>query len=274
MSAILRARAGAIVAATTLLGAACGPAAAPPVEPDPRSKTIPLLGEHQGLPKQGSVPSESLRTLPPGGGPRMSDGEAARGDDRPPPTDPRPSPAGPASASTSFFVTSTGSGDKGGDLGGLAGADETCRRLASSAGLTKREWKAYLSTSKENARDRIGRGPWFNAAGKQVSASRDELGRSGVPGPLVLDERGGQIDLKNAHDVFTGSKPDGTFSGQSCRDWTSASPGDKATVGHADARDPTNKWDHWSSTHETHGCDRKSLQGTAGQGHLYCFASD
>ena len=114
----------------------------------------------------------------------------------------------------------------------------------------------------------------MNARGKQVSASADELARSGVPGALVFDERGGRIDLKNAHDVFTGSKPDGTFAGASCRDWTSRAATDKAMVGHADARDPMNKWDHWSSTHETHGCDAASLQNTAGRGHLYCFARE
>ena len=43
-------------------------------------------------------------------------------------------------------------------------------------------------------------------------------------------------------------------------------------VGHADAKDPMNQWDHWSSTHETHGCDRASMQNTAARGHLYCFA--
>ena len=44
-----------------------------------------------------------------------------------------------------FFVTSTGSG-KGGDLGGLAGADQHCQRLASAAGASGKTWRAYLST--------------------------------------------------------------------------------------------------------------------------------
>ncbi len=44
----------------------------------------------------------------------------------------------------SFFITSVGSG-KGGDLGGLAGADAHCQSLAQAAGAGTRTWRAYLS---------------------------------------------------------------------------------------------------------------------------------
>src|SRR5688572_32127907 len=67
----------------------------------------------------------------------------------------------------SFFVTSAGPG-KGGDLGGLEGADAHCQALAEAAGAGGKTWRAYLSTSGEgavNARDRIGSGPWVNAKG-------------------------------------------------------------------------------------------------------------
>lgn len=260
------------LAALSLGAAACGGAIEQP-PPDPRITSVPPVGVQQGTPPPGAAVDGPLQGLPAGGGPRMSDGEAPAADATAPPAAEAPPPGGPSPDMT-FFVTSTGNGEAGGDLGGLAGADALCQRLAEAAGAGRRTWRAYLSTSKENARDRIGRGPWVNARGKQVSPSADELARSGVPGALVFDERGGRIDLKNAHDVFTGSKPDGTFSGASCRDWTSRSATDKAMVGHADARDPMNKWDHWSSTHETHGCDAPSLQNTAGRGHLYCFARE
>src|SRR5256885_1799433 len=46
----------------------------------------------------------------------------------------------------SFFVTSVGSG-KGGDLGGLAGADAHCTALATAAGSTGKTWHAYLSST-------------------------------------------------------------------------------------------------------------------------------
>src|SRR5690606_13449566 len=60
----------------------------------------------------------------------------------------------------SFFVTGVGSGEDGGDLGGLAGAGATCEQLAEAAqpGAEGRTWRAYLSTEDENARDRIGDG--------------------------------------------------------------------------------------------------------------------
>ena len=50
----------------------------------------------------------------------------------------------------SFFITSSGPGD-GANLGGLAGADAHCQRLANTAGAGSRTWHAYLSTSGEGA---------------------------------------------------------------------------------------------------------------------------
>src|SRR5437016_7543921 len=80
----------------------------------------------------------------------------------------------------SFFVTSVGKGN-GADLGGLAGADAHCQALASAAGSTYTNWRAYLSTTEPggtagvNARERIGRGPWQNAKGVVVAKSVEEL---------------------------------------------------------------------------------------------------
>ena len=50
-----------------------------------------------------------------------------------------------APQSMRFFVTSTGLG-KGGDLGGLAGADAHCQSLAAGVGAGTRTWHVYLST--------------------------------------------------------------------------------------------------------------------------------
>jgi hypothetical protein len=44
-----------------------------------------------------------------------------------------------------FFITSVGMG-KGANLGGLAGADAHCKKLAEAAGSKGRTWRAYLST--------------------------------------------------------------------------------------------------------------------------------
>ena len=57
-------------------------------------------------------------------------------------------PAQAQSADTSFFVTSTPIGN-GGNLGGLAGADNQCQTLAQAAGANAggvKTWRAYLST--------------------------------------------------------------------------------------------------------------------------------
>src|SRR5258708_28059003 len=72
-------------------------------------------------------------------------------------------PAQAQSAATSFFVTSVGIGN-GGNLGGLAGADNYCQTLGQAAGVGAKTWHAYLSTQEAdgkpavNARDRIGTG--------------------------------------------------------------------------------------------------------------------
>lgn len=78
-----------------------------------------------------------------------------------------------------FFVTSVGMG-KGGDLGGLEGADAHCEKLATAAGAGNWEWRAYLSTEAPDkrgvfARHRIGNGPWYNAQGILIAANLTDL---------------------------------------------------------------------------------------------------
>src|SRR5512134_103915 len=80
----------------------------------------------------------------------------------------------------SFFITSAGPGN-GANLGGLAGADAHCQKLAASVKAGNRTWHAYLSTQAAdgkpagNARDRIGKGPWYNAKGERIAQNLDEL---------------------------------------------------------------------------------------------------
>ena len=95
----------------------------------------------------------------------------------------------PGPQNMTFFVTSVGPG-KGGDLGGLEGADRHCQALATAAGAGARTWHAYLSTQAPklddpnfvNARDRIGSGPWHNAKGELIARNVEEL----LPGYWVL----------------------------------------------------------------------------------------
>ena len=76
----------------------------------------------------------------------------------------------------SFFITSAGSG-RGANLGGLQGADAHCAMLAKQAGAAgNRTWRAYLSTQgRRNARDRIGKGPWYNAKGVMIAKDVEDL---------------------------------------------------------------------------------------------------
>jgi hypothetical protein len=177
----------------------------------------------------------------------------------------------------SFFVTSVGSGDAGGDLGGLEGADAMCQALAEAVGEGARTWHAYLSTSSVDARDRIGEGPWYNAAGDMIAADVDALHTDGLSNgdpQHALDENGDVVP-GNEHDILTGSQEDGTLQPDAtCNDWTSTSGGDQARVGHSDI--PMNPMfsPSWNSAHDTPGCGPGQLEQVGGAGRLYCFAID
>src|SRR5712672_2509823 len=128
----------------------------------------------------------------------------------------------PQAPNMTFFVTSIGMG-KGGDLGGLAGADAYCQRLATAAGAGGKTWHAYLSTQARpgqpavNARDRIGAGPWYNSKGQPISENLGELHGD----TLIQAQRGSNLfkqsaltekrqvvngfgDMPNTHDMLTG----------------------------------------------------------------------
>jgi hypothetical protein len=186
----------------------------------------------------------------------------------------------------SYFVTSTNPG-RGGDFGGLAGADRHCQALAASAGAGNKNWRAYLSTTGAggvNARDRIGRGPWVNAKGETVASNVDELhGTNRLTKQTSVTEKGevisGRGDPVNMHDVLTGSSPDGrAIAGSTdttCGNWTRSGEG-SALVGHHDRiglqDDAPSR--SWNSSHATRGCGMDALKSTGGAGLLYCFAAN
>lgn len=187
----------------------------------------------------------------------------------------------------SFFVTSKGSG-KGGDLGGLEGADRHCQELAVAVGAGNRVWRAYLSTSGDNpvnARDRIGKGPWKNARGVVIAASVDELhGENKIDQSTALTETGsvvpGSKDRGSSHDMMTGSTSQGRAfppdrGDRTCANWTSSGDG-VVTVGHHDRMGITNDEENrsWNSAHRSRGCSLAGLGKTAGDGRFYCFAAD
>ena len=185
----------------------------------------------------------------------------------------------------SFFLTSMGPGD-GANLGGLDGADRHCSLLASAAGAAGRTWRAYLSTTGangENARDRIGSGPWHNYNGVAIAQDADDLhsDNNNLTKETQLNEKGeitnGRGDDPNMHDILTGSQLDGTASAgnddSTCGNWTSNSEG-SALVGHHDRTGGGANPSSWNSAHGSRGCGQSDLQGTGGNGFFYCFASN
>ena len=189
----------------------------------------------------------------------------------------------------SFFITSVGPG-KGGNLGGLSGADQQCQLLGATAGAGTKTWRAYLSTQGAgavNARDRIGGGPWLNAKGLIVARNLAELhGQNDINKQTALTEKGepvnGRGDTPNMHDILTGSQPNGTAfpagEDRTCGNWTKSGEG-AAMVGHHDRQglsdDDASK--SWNSSHPSRGpdggCSQNDLKSTGGNGFFYCFAT-
>jgi len=190
-----------------------------------------------------------------------------------------------------FFITSNGPG-KGGDLGGLEGADRHCQTLAQAAGAGGKTWKAYLSTqgaNAVNAKDRVGRGPWQNAKGAVIAKDVADLhgASNNLNKDTALSEKGevinGRGDTPNRHDILTGSQSDGTaFTGgddRTCGNWTKSTAG-TAMVGHHDRQglNTSPPMLSWNSSHPSRGpdggCSQADLRSTGGDGLLYCFAGN
>ena len=189
----------------------------------------------------------------------------------------------------SFFITSVGKGD-GANLGGIAGADAHCQTLAAAAGRGGVTWHAYLSTqgpNAVNARDRIGNGPWFNAAGQRVAQNVAELHGDTLEQARIGNALGKQLsktekntlvngvgDTPNQHDIITGSQPDGRAytdaADHTCSNYTSNAATGSTQLGHSDKQGGGNG--SWNATHASRGCGQQNLVATGGAGLLYCFA--
>lgn len=192
-----------------------------------------------------------------------------------------------------FFLTSKNIGN-GADLGGLAGADAHCQMLADGVGAGERTWRAYMSTSTVNARDRIGAGPWYNVHGDPIATDVEDLheGNDNITTENSFTESGGRIpgleDEANAtHDMLTGTGADGklvlvqegmagiaeheTGDPATCNDWTGGDG--RARVGHFDSQ-VGEGGTVWNSAHYTLGCSQEDLEKNASVGLFYCFAAD
>jgi hypothetical protein len=198
-------------------------------------------------------------------------------------------PGGSGSTLT-FFVSSAKSTT--GNLGGLSGADNICRMLATAAGAGGKTWRAYLSVEHDasngnrptDARSRIGNGPWTNANGVVVARNLTELHSRNGDAAVFVDERGQRINgqwqgspAPVEHDIMTGSLADGTLqAGATCEDWTSASASAIGQVGHSDGLGPngdsSGALSSWNSAHTNQNCSNTAPRGGAGR--IYCFAAN
>lgn len=230
-----------------------------------------------------------------------------------------------AAENFSFFVTSwhhmqllSGSDDGfGGDLryggatDGLTGADNICQEIANRVCHGHKTWKAYLSTSTVNAKDRIaGTGPWYDYAGNLVAddveglLGEDARPAGGCCDDGIFDETGvfhdGETDVNNDgikdddHDTMTATASDGTYDGFSCDDWTSTTATPEGgldggfeslnrglRMGHTW---PAGSGQGWQTVHAGHACaagtnfiqngggDPDTVGGGGGYGAIYCFA--
>jgi hypothetical protein len=164
--------------------------------------------------------------------------------------------------------------------------------LATAAGAGDRTWHAYLSTQARNgqaavnARDRIGAGPWYNAAGQQIAADlatlHGDTAEQARVGNLVTKRNGvtekntpvnGVGDTPNTHDILTGSTTEGKAytdnADHTCSNWTSEAADGIAQLGHFDR---SGGGISWNSAHPSRGCSQQNLVATGGAGLFYCFA--
>jgi len=225
---------------------------------------------------------------------------------------PAPAFAPPAAGAhpMTFFITSAGM-PGGANLHGLAGADAHCTDLARNAtgDKTRYTWHAYLSTQERagqpaiNARDRIGAGPWYNAAGAMIAkdvedlhatqdklkpqAVLDELGRQGTGSGAAADLRDQSWAYMQTHpgsirhEILTGSQPDGrAFSPErdhTCNNWTSEDEGNsplraRTNTGPGAEIGQPEIGSVWNSHGISGGCSHEALARSHGAGLFYCFA--
>jgi hypothetical protein len=153
------------------------------------------------------------------------------------------------------FVSSTSSA---GNLGGLAGADTECNKLAAEANLAGR-YHAWLSApgaaAPIEAPTRVGSGPFVTVNGDIFGTSvGDLLDRDGPDIALNVTEWSRTRNVS----VWTGTTGVGDYSGAACSVWNTTAGTASGTVGNSATHDGT-----WTDT----GADAFCPTSAA----LYCF---
>ena len=108
----------------------------------------------------------------------------------------------------------------GGNLGGIAGADQKCNSAAAAAQLGG-TWRALISTATVHARDRIVDGEYRTLIGFRVARSKADL----LDGSLENSISTNEFAQPASTSVWTGSDYNGTYLAPNCQNWTTSSAG-------------------------------------------------
>lgn len=121
--------------------------------------------------------------------------------------------------------------DAGGNVG-VAAADAICQSRAAAGGLRfPGSFKAWVSTSAEDAPDRINfNGPWVRLDGVVIAQSKTDLLDGEIFGPINQNEFG---SYERNHWALTGTDSSGAWGAADCNGWTSDLTTDFATTGFA-----------------------------------------
>ena len=220
-------------------------------------------------------------------------------------------PGRPPKPAMTFFITSVGL-PGGANLHGLAVADAHCTDLARAAtGDRTHTWHAYLSTQERpgqpaiNARDRIGKGPWYNAAGAMIAKDVEDLhsDEDKLKPQVVLNELGQQGTGSGAppdprdqswaymeahpysirHEIITGSQPDGRAfppeHDHTCNNYTSEEEGNsplraRTNTGPGVEIGQPEIGSVWNSHGISGGCSHEAMARSHDAGLFYCFATN
>jgi hypothetical protein len=168
--------------------------------------------------------------------------------------DPAPPPTGHVKVFLSSQIWMAG------NLRGLDGAAEFCRRAADAQGNTG-TWTAWLSDKTGNAVDRIldsGGRPYQTLDGTIIANNLADLTDGTLAAPIVIDEMGSTVG--SDFEVWSATGIDGKWSTQgTCINWADSSPG-FAGIGVAGQTDAT-----WTIEGGGNPCDSATNR-------LYCFA--
>jgi len=154
------------------------------------------------------------------------------------------------------FVSSTLTNN--GSLGGLNAVDTSCQALA-DAQVLGGTWKAWLSDATRSPATRFTHAsiPYRLVDGTLIANNWTQLTSGTLAHAIDHDETG--APATGVTEVWTGTLPDGTYEGDSCKNWTNSSTSPfLAEVGTFDQPDS-----RWTAVY-LQFCDRGSLR-------VYCF---